>query len=129
MIQQIITIQGFVLSRNRETMKPCIVISLKCQPKRIENLKAQNDCIGNPYNESSKHWIGVNPATASDKLLKELTRNSYEIVKTKYRKAAKTVLTLRRMCRHDGCRDLPFVAWLKDGGHPGCTTHYPSCLH
>ena len=36
------------------------IISLKCQPERIEDLKAQYDCIGNPYNESPKHWIGIN---------------------------------------------------------------------
>jgi len=60
------------------------VISLKCQPERIEDLKVQYDCIGNPYNESPKHWIGVNPNTAPNDLLKELTRNSYEIVKAKY---------------------------------------------
>ena len=50
------------------------VISLKCQPDRI----------GNPYNESPKHWIGINPDTSPDDLLQELTRNSYEIVKAKY---------------------------------------------
>ena len=65
------------------------VISLKCQPERIEDLKAQHECIGNPYNESPKHWIGVNPNTVPDELLKELTRNSYEIVKAKYRKVKK----------------------------------------
>ena len=62
------------------------VISLKCQPERIEDLKAQYDCIGNPYNESPKHWIGINPKTATDDLLQELTKNSYEIVKAKYTK-------------------------------------------
>ena len=62
------------------------VISLKCQPERIEDLKAEYECIGNPYNESPKHWIGINPLTAPDDLLKELTRNSYEIVKVKYAK-------------------------------------------
>lgn len=63
------------------------VISLKCQPERIEELKAEHTCIGNPFNESSKHWIGINPITAPDALLKDLTRNSYEIVKIKYSKA------------------------------------------
>ena len=63
------------------------VISLKCQPDRIEELKERHDCIGNPYNESPKHWIGISPETAPDTLLKELTRNSYEIVKAKYRKS------------------------------------------
>ena len=62
------------------------VISLKFQPERIEELKAQHECVGNPYNESPKHWIGVSPASAPDELLKELTRNSYEIVKAKYAK-------------------------------------------
>ena len=65
------------------------VISLKCQPERIEDLKAQHECIGNPYNESPKHWIGVNPNTVPDELLKELTGNSYEIVKANYRKVKK----------------------------------------
>ena len=62
------------------------VISLKCQPERIEELKAQHGCIGNPYNESPKHWIGINPKTAPNDLLQELTRNSFEIVKAKYTK-------------------------------------------
>ena len=54
--------------------------------ERIDDLQAQHECIGNPYNESPKHWIGINPATAPDELLKELTQNSYEIVKAKYTK-------------------------------------------
>ena len=65
------------------------IVSLKCQPDRIEELKMQHDCIGNPYNESPKHWIGIDPIAAPDKLLKELTRNSYEIVKAKYAKAGR----------------------------------------
>lgn len=63
------------------------VISLKCQPERIDELKAQYDCIGKPYNESPKYWIGINPGTAEDELLKELTKNSYDIVKSKYTKS------------------------------------------
>ena len=62
------------------------IVTLKCQPDRIEDLKAQNECIGNPYNESPKHWIGIDPINAPDELLQELTRNSYEIVKAKYKK-------------------------------------------
>ena len=60
------------------------VITLKCQPERIDELKSQYDCVGIPCNESPKHWIGINPSIADDELLKDLTRNSYEIVKTKY---------------------------------------------
>ena len=62
------------------------VITLKCQPERIEELKARNDCIGKPYNESSKYWIGIDANSAPDDILRELTRNSYEIVKEKYKK-------------------------------------------
>ena len=62
------------------------VISLKCQPERILDLKEEHSCIGNPYNESSKHWLGIDPHAAPDDLLKDLTRNSYEIVKAKYSK-------------------------------------------
>lgn len=65
------------------------VVSLKCQPERIEDLKAQYECIGDPHNESPKYWIGIDPTSAPDALLQELTRNSYEIVKAKYRKRKK----------------------------------------
>jgi len=61
------------------------VVTLKCQPDRIGELQESYACIGKPFNLSPKYWIGVSPATASDDLLRELTRNSYEIVKTKYK--------------------------------------------
>ena len=61
------------------------VITLKCQPKRIDELKAQYSCIGKPHNLSPKHWIGVDADTAPDDLLRDLTLNSYEIVKAKYK--------------------------------------------
>ena len=61
------------------------VITLKCQPGRIEELKVEHSCIGKPFNMSAKHWIGIDAATAPDDLLRELTRNSYEIVKAKYK--------------------------------------------
>ena len=60
--------------------------SPKCQPERIEELKAQYSFIGKPYNESPKYWIGIDANTAPDDILRELTRNSYEIVKAKYKK-------------------------------------------
>ena len=61
------------------------VITLKCQPERIGELQANHDCIGKPHNMSPKYWIGINPDTAPDELLRELTRNAYEIVKAKYK--------------------------------------------
>lgn len=60
-------------------------VGLKCQPDRIEELKLQYDCIGTASHMSPKHWIGVKPDCGQDDLLRELTRNSYEIVKAKYK--------------------------------------------
>ena len=62
------------------------VVTLKCQPERIDELKARYDCIGKPFNLPSKYWIGVDANAAEDTLLRDLTRNSYEIVKAKYSK-------------------------------------------
>ncbi len=65
------------------------VITLKCQPDLIDELQASHTCITKPFNMSSKHWVGINPESAPDDLLRQLTRNSYEIVKTKYKKVIK----------------------------------------
>ena len=65
------------------------IITLKCQPDRIEELKAQYNCIGKPSNLSPKYWIGIDARTAPSDLLQELTRNSYGIVKAKYKKSGK----------------------------------------
>jgi len=62
------------------------VVTLKCQPDRIDELRAAHDCIDKPYNLSPKHWLGIDARTAPDDLLRELTINSYNIVKAKYRK-------------------------------------------
>ena len=61
------------------------VITLKCQSDRIDELGALHSCITKPFNMSPKYWIGIDPTTAPDDLLRELTRNSYEIVKAKYK--------------------------------------------
>jgi len=62
------------------------IVTLKCQPERIEELKSENDCIGKPFNLSPKYWIGIDALSASDVLLKDLTVNSYRIVKEKYKR-------------------------------------------
>ena len=62
------------------------VISLKCQPERIDELKAEFDCVGNPYNKSPEHWIKIVPHTSRDALTKGRIRNPYKIVKVKYNK-------------------------------------------
>ncbi len=68
------------------------VVTLKCQPERIEELKGQFQCVVRPFNMSPKHWIGIDVKTAQDDLLCELTRNSYDIVKAKYKTCVKHVV-------------------------------------
>ena len=66
------------------------VVSVKCQPERIDELKAEHDWIGNPFNESPKHWIGIRIKECDgDALVRELVKNSFEIVKNKYSKTDK----------------------------------------
>ena len=65
------------------------IVTLKCQPERIDELKACYECLGKPFNLPSKYWIGIDANTAEDWLLKELTRNSYEIVRNKYTAASR----------------------------------------
>ena len=48
--------------------------------------------FGKPFNESPRYWIGVDPTTAPDTLLKELTLNSYTLVREKYQRKNKTNL-------------------------------------
>ena len=60
------------------------VVSVKCQPERIDELKAEHDWISNPFNESPKHWIGIRIKECDDEaLVWELVKNSFEIVKDK----------------------------------------------
>ncbi len=59
-------------------------VMLKCQPERIEQLRAEHDFIGDPFNESAKHWIGVDAQQAPTDLMQELIANSFDLVKAKY---------------------------------------------
>lgn len=57
----------------------CIV---KCQPERIEELKAQYDGIINPHHMSHRYWIGITfDSDINDTLMKQLIMNSHDIVK------------------------------------------------
>jgi predicted DNA-binding protein (MmcQ/YjbR family) len=60
------------------------VINVKCQPERINELRAGNNGITDPYNLSAKHWIGMIPELIETALAQELIFNSYNIVKEKY---------------------------------------------
>ena len=65
-------------------------VVVKCQTERITELRSSAYGVvppDNPFNPKS--WIGINLQTIDTELLKELTRNSYEIVKGKYSKKRK----------------------------------------
>ena len=63
-------------------------VIVKCQTGRIPELMETTQGICAPDSHfNSKYWIGIVINTAPDALLKDLTRNSYEIVKAKYGKA------------------------------------------
>jgi predicted DNA-binding protein (MmcQ/YjbR family) len=55
--------------------------TVKCQPERIEQLKAQYNGITDPYNMSHRHWIGISfESDVDDSLLKQLILNAHDIV-------------------------------------------------
>lgn len=60
------------------------VVNVKCQPERISELKERHEAVGNPYNMSPRHWIGIVPQLAGDGLMEQLVANSYTIVKQQY---------------------------------------------
>lgn len=64
-------------------------VNLKCQPERIQELRESSDAFRDPDHMSSKYWIGVQVNRVPSTLLKELTQNSFEIVKAKYSKKGK----------------------------------------
>ncbi|MBR1517687.1 MAG: MmcQ/YjbR family DNA-binding protein [Bacteroidales bacterium] len=60
------------------------VVSVKCQPDRIVELREAYPYLGNPYNESPRHWLGITIADCPDTHARQLIANSYQIVKEKY---------------------------------------------
>ena len=57
------------------------VMTVKCQPEHIAELKEHNEGIVAPYNMSPKHWVGIRPCLVDDTLMRKLIANSYTIVK------------------------------------------------
>ena len=65
-------------------------VVVKCQTERIPELLATAEGVEPPDSHfNTKYWIGINLQTIDTELLKELTRNSFEIVKGKYTKKRK----------------------------------------
>lgn len=55
--------------------------TVKCQPERVEELKATYKGITYPYNMSHKYWIGIRFGTdVNDALLKQLIKNTHDLV-------------------------------------------------
>ena len=65
-------------------------VVVKCQTERIPELLATAEGVEPPDSHFSvKYWIGIDLQTISEKLLKELVAESFEIVKGKYERKRK----------------------------------------
>lgn len=63
-------------------------VIVKCQPDRILELMESTKGICHPDNHfNAKYWIGLEVRNIETELLKELLANSYEIVRTKYKRS------------------------------------------
>ena len=59
-------------------------ITIKCEPSIIPELKERYQAVSEPFNGDKRYWISVKPNDdLPDDHLKELVRQSYEIVKSK----------------------------------------------
>lgn len=57
-------------------------ITVKCDPARIDELKATHDAVVDPYNGNRRHWIGVRlDMDLNDKQILQLVLDSYHLVK------------------------------------------------
>ena len=62
-------------------------VIVKCQPERIPELMETTKGICPPDSHfNAKYWIGLEIQVIETELLKELVANSYEIVRTKYKR-------------------------------------------
>ena len=63
---------------------------VKCQTERIAELLGIADGVEPPDSHfNPKYWLCINLQTIDTELLKELTKNSFEIVKGKYERKRK----------------------------------------
>ena len=62
------------------------LVNVKCQPERIDEMRASCSGIIKPMNASPKHWVGMVPGIVDDDIAHELILNSYNLVKAKYAK-------------------------------------------
>ncbi len=56
--------------------------TVKCEPARIDELKIRYHAVGDPYNMSRRHWIGIRfNDDMPDRKIKQLVRDSYDLVR------------------------------------------------
>ena len=61
-------------------------VTIKCDTGQMAELKERYQAIGEPFNGNKHHWISVEVnSDVSDDMLRELVRNSYELVKNRKR--------------------------------------------
>ncbi|WP_298062685.1 MmcQ/YjbR family DNA-binding protein [uncultured Rikenella sp.] len=64
--------------------------TVKCEPERIEELKIRYHAVGDPYNMSHRHWIGIRfNDDMPDRKIKQLVQDSYDLVRCGTTKAGK----------------------------------------
>ncbi|MCR4828622.1 MAG: MmcQ/YjbR family DNA-binding protein [Bacteroidales bacterium] len=56
-------------------------ITIKHPAECIDELKATNPAVHDPFNLSNKYWIGVQVHEVDDATLREWVRQSYELVR------------------------------------------------
>lgn len=73
----------FLLSSLSSWENECPKVSLKCNPERAQELRADYDGVQRGYHMSKVHWntISINE-DVSDALVKELIDHSYDLVFT-----------------------------------------------
>ena len=71
----------FALSSLSDWEKGMPSLNLKCNPERAEELRAEYEAINPGYHMSKIHWNTVNfNSDVSDKMMRELINDSYELV-------------------------------------------------
>ena len=62
-------------------------ITVKCDPLDMAELMERYLAIGEPFNGDKRYWINVQTdSDLNDEQIKQLVRDSYEIVKAKHKK-------------------------------------------
>ena len=68
-------------------------VNLKCQPEECEKLRNEYEGITPGWHMSKKHWVSVKTnGSVNDKIFRELTQNSYNLIVSKLKKKQKEEL-------------------------------------